>query len=109
MMYNMDFLTEARVLLPRPSWQLTTIGVFEESFLTTTSMSSLKSEKSGGFSAVMGIRMWSSSKPSAAVWRDAMTSLRTATSSLQTSSQIGITEPSAVSVWSSSLEIQNQV
>ena len=35
--------TDANVLLPRPSWQLTTIGVFEE-LRSTTSMSSLRSE-----------------------------------------------------------------
>jgi hypothetical protein len=35
--------TDANVLLPRPSWQLTTIGVFEE-LRNTTSMSSLRSE-----------------------------------------------------------------
>jgi hypothetical protein len=48
--------TEVNVLLPRPSWQFTTIGVFGERVFTTTSISSIKSEKSGGRSAVIGIR-----------------------------------------------------
>jgi hypothetical protein len=96
-------LTEVNVLLPRPSWQFTTIGVFDDSVRITTSRRSMRSEKSGGPSAVMGMRLYKSSTPSPTTWRAAMTSLRTATFSDCTSSHTGITEPSDVSVCSRTL------
>lgn len=90
-------LTEVKVLLPRPSWQLTTITVLEESVRRTRSMSSLMSAKSGGRSDVIGIRTYWRAKPCLDL-RDAIMSLSTATFEDCTSSQMGITDPSGVSV-----------
>lgn len=95
-------LTEVSVLLPRPSWQFTTIAVFMKSVRTTNSMSSLISDRSGGRSAVIGIRAYCTSIPQPDCC-DVMICLRTATSSGCTSSQIGMTDPSDVSVCSRSL------
>lgn len=87
---------DASVLRPPPNWQFTTMGVFIEVRITT-SISSLRSVKSGGFSAVIGILLYWRVMESA--WfRDSIISLRTATFSGKTSSQTGTTVPSAVSV-----------
>lgn len=87
---------DASVLLPPPSWQFTTMGVFIEVRITT-SISSLRSAKSGGFSAVIGILLYWRVMDSA--WsRASIMSLRTATFSGTTSSQTGTTVPSVVSV-----------
>lgn len=54
--YGYADITEVSVLLPRPSWQLSTMGEFEALLRITTSISSVRSVKSGGFSAVIGMR-----------------------------------------------------
>lgn len=94
--------TAVIVLLPLPSWQLTTIGALDALFLTMTSIKSLRSVKSGGRSAVIGMRAYRSSVPSSMCRRAAIMSFSTDTFSLSTSSQTGMTDPSGVSVCRSS-------